>query len=166
MYFGCVFVVGKLPYMDALQQEYNALERQIKELQIKQSEVQQRIWDRYSVRRRADDARQEAAKLDWENNWEPRLKTWVETHLKPGDRLKMKGCKDGEGIREFIRIDTSYGAYRIRCLQILRTKRRMPGDVGWTIVEEEGQNTLHLIDKLTHVEIGGKWVKVKELPEL
>jgi hypothetical protein len=76
--------------------------------------------------------------------------------LKPGMRLKMKGCKDGRGLREFIRWDGS----NLVCWQILR--HRAWDSKTWR-EEKTNQVTTHMPDKVQELYIDGTAMKVRSI---
>lgn len=68
--------------------------------------------------------------------------------VKPGTRLKMKGCRDSEGIREFINWDHNNS---LVCWQLYRGERT-------------NQVTTHMPDKVQKVFVHGTAVAVRSLP--
>ena len=77
--------------------------------------------------------------------------------LKPGMRLKMTGCKDGKGIREFIKFDENDN---LVCWQIKVGRRA--GGFGYVDFEENTyQVTTHMPDKVSWVLVDGKKVAAK-----
>ena len=72
--------------------------------------------------------------------------------LIPGTRLKMRGCKDGQGLREFIRWD----GQNLVCWQIIVRRRWRyigMGNVGEYVIGYENTNTVttHMPDKVSGV---------------
>jgi hypothetical protein len=64
----------------------------------------------------------------------PKIVAWLKINLKPGMKLQMKGCRDGHGIREFIRWHNG----NLVC---------------WQVFEERAQQqvTTHMPDKVVKV---------------
>lgn len=69
--------------------------------------------------------------------------------LAPGMLIKMKGCKDGQGLREFIRWDGEY----LVCWQIKMQRQRQGGGRGNYITQQINTNvvTTHMADKVSGV---------------
>jgi hypothetical protein len=80
--------------------------------------------------------------------------------IKPGTRLKMKGCKDRLGLREFIRWDGS----NLVCWQI-RRQLIYSRDFKTQKVEEFNTNqvTTHMPDKVQEIYVDGTALKVKSI---
>jgi hypothetical protein len=85
--------------------------------------------------------------------------------LKPGMRLKMIGCKDGRGIREFIRWDDdNLVCWQLRCYRQWHRKSIDPEDGEYRDMETKtNQVTTHMPDKVSWVMIDGKQVPVRKL---
>jgi len=79
--------------------------------------------------------------------------------LKPGMMLKMKGCKDGVGIREFIRWDDNDN---LVCWQILR-RRSWNGKVAVYDQGRTNQVTTHMADKVSRVYVDGTGLEIKSI---
>ena len=82
--------------------------------------------------------------------------------LKPGMRLKMKGCKDGKGIREFIRWDDNDN---LVCWQIIRRTSYTGGNRYKPVVEQFNTNivTTHMPDKVQEIYVDGTGLKIKSI---
>jgi len=80
--------------------------------------------------------------------------------VKPGVRLKMKGCKDGLGLREFIRWDGS----SLVCWQLKR-QVTWARDYKSKKVEEINTNivTTHMPDKVQEIYVDGTAMKVRSI---
>jgi hypothetical protein len=77
----------------------------------------------------------------------PKILAWLKDHLQPGMKLKMKGCRDGHGLRQFIRWDR-YG--NLVCWQINIGRKWTRGYI--KVPEEVGtQVTTHMPDKVVKV---------------
>jgi len=74
----------------------------------------------------------------------------LQGNLEPGMILKMKGCKDGSGIREFIRWQDN----NLVCWQIKRGGVRT------------NQVTVHMADKVTQVWLKGLNLRPTRISEL
>jgi hypothetical protein len=89
---------------------------------------------------------------------------FLKTTLVPGQRLKMSGCKDGKGIREFIKWDENNN---LVCWQIAITDQWMKagfGDMGKYVRREVNTNTVttHMPDKVVWFDVKGAQVSVKK----
>ena len=81
--------------------------------------------------------------------------------LKPGMMLKMKGCKDGLGLREFIRWDENEN---LVCWQLRREKEYRPNSKSaFWVQERTNQVTTHMPDKVTRVFIDGTGLLIKSI---
>ena len=90
-----------------------------------------------------------------------RLVTGLKTFLKPGMKLKMRGCKDGTGLREFISWDTSNN---LVCWQLQRV-RRLDANyrlIGWEETKTN-QVTTHMPDKVARIFVDGTGLQVKSI---
>lgn len=110
--------------------------------------------------------KQKSKKEDFENNVLPKIKDFLLKNLIPSQSIiKVKGARDGSGIRLF------FGFYSnndiLECRQIFRNKKYFrntrTGEDDYKIHESYGQITNHMIDKVTHIEVNGKFVPLKEL---
>lgn len=86
----------------------------------------------------------------------PKLEKWVVDNLKPGVRVKMKGCRDRHGIRDVLSIKTDGWNKRvsIECRQVS--------------IDRHGNETLqgittHYCEKLLAVFMDGKKIPVRQL---
>ena len=80
--------------------------------------------------------------------------------LKPGMMLKMKGCKDGLGLREFIRWEDD----NLVCWQLSRRREWNPNTKLFTYKEERtNQVTTHMADKVSRVFINGTGLLIKSI---
>lgn len=113
----------------------------------KVSEIQQKEAENGQAKRELEQADRDA-----KTN---RLVTALKKVLKPGVTLKMKGCKDGAGIREFIRWDNSNN---LVCWQIRR--RRLPR--GWEDTKTN-QVTTHMPDKVQEIYVDGTALQIKSI---
>jgi hypothetical protein len=79
--------------------------------------------------------------------------------LKPGMRLKMKGCKDRKGIREFIRWDV---CNNLVCWQICQRMSYIGGDYRYPRREEWNSNivTTHMPNKVQEIYVDGTGIKI------
>jgi len=81
--------------------------------------------------------------------------------LKPGMTLKMRGCKDGQGIREFISWDTNDN---LVCWQIKVVRQRVAN--GYSRSEERtNQVTTHMANKVSRIFVNGTALQVKSILE-
>lgn len=81
----------------------------------------------------------------------------LKAFLKPGMKLKMKGCKDGSGIRQFIEWNKSDS---LVCWQIKLQRQRIAN--GYFRSEERtNQVTTHMPDKVTQIFVDGRPVPIK-----
>ena len=112
--------------------------------------------------------RENSARLLREAELHTMVEEWLEAcQLKPGTYVKMKGCRDGRGIRivlsvKFRKDDRSI----IECRQV-KTGRKWLGGPGNARMEEEtlGQITKHLSDKISQVKVGEVWYPIRPLVE-
>lgn len=93
-----------------------------------------------------------------------KILTALERALKPGMRLKMNGCKDGLGLREFIKWDKG----NIVCWQIRRTRKwnqtgRRENGIFTYVEEKTNQVTTHMANKVARVYIDEYPMTIKEL---
>ena len=98
-----------------------------------------------------------------------RIISRLKSFLKPGMKLKMKGCKDGKGLREFIKWDDNDN---LVCWQITlkrqynQTGRREGGVFSITETETKThQVTTHMANKVQMIQFvaGGQLVPLKKL---
>lgn len=82
----------------------------------------------------------------------------LKTTLKPGMKLKMKGCKDGSGIREFIRFDGG----NLVCWQIKVQRQRIANGY-YRSEERTNQVTTHMADKVQEIYVDGTGLKIKSI---
>jgi hypothetical protein len=106
-------------------------------------------------------------KTDLRNESLERIVFCLKPILKPGMRLKMKGCKDGKGLREFIKWDENDN---LVCWQIIVARKRIingAGVVGQVCIAEEKTNivTTHMPDKIQMIQVasGGQLVPLSKL---
>ena len=80
--------------------------------------------------------------------------------VRPGTLLKMRGCKDGQGLREFIK----WEGENLVCWQILR-RRRLSENYRVIGYEDTKTNqvTVHMPDKVREVIIDGAVVGIKSI---
>jgi hypothetical protein len=81
--------------------------------------------------------------------------------LVAGTRLKMNGCKDGAGIREFIRWHDD----TLVCWQISRRTIINRARLAETIERNTNVVTTHMPDKVARVWMGGREWTIKQLLE-
>jgi hypothetical protein len=100
------------------------------------------------------------AEQDRKNAEEQALVVKLKAFIKPVMRLKMKGCKDGAGLREFIRWDGN----NLVCWQIKRIRRGW-SSAGTSKVEEINTNfvTTHMADKVQRIFVDGTGLQVKSI---
>lgn len=101
------------------------------------------------------------AEQDQKEAEEARLVAELKKILKTGVRLKMKGCKDRCGLREFIR----WNGDNLVCWQIIRKQRYVGGDSKNVVTEEFNTNqvTTHMADKVQEIYIDGTSLKIKSI---
>ena len=73
-------------------------------------------------------------------------------NLQPGTLIKMRGCRDGKGLREFIRWDSDDS---LVCWQIIRSPHR--ADI------KSNQVTTHMPDKVSWIMLNGKEIPIGKL---
>lgn len=78
--------------------------------------------------------------------------------LKPGMKLKMRGCKDGLGLREFIKWENDH----LMCWQIIRGRRGVPGHIV-TFENKTNQVTTHMPNKVQEIYVDGTGIKIKSI---
>ena len=79
--------------------------------------------------------------------------------IKPGMILKMKGCKDGFGLRKFIQWDDKGN---LICWQLRKQVIKKPGHFS-SVTVKTNQITQHMPDKVTKMWIDGKEVSLKSI---
>ena len=95
-----------------------------------------------------------------------KLVVWVLGNLKEGTYLKMKGCRDGNGIRIFMNFtgdkllaydELDHDKPKLVCRQVLISR--------WDKKQKEslGQITEHYIDKITQIKINGVWTPIRSI---
>ena len=91
-----------------------------------------------------------------ERAWVVKLKAFI----KPGMKLKMMGCKDGLGLREFIKWEND----QLVCWQIKRVRRGWQS-AGTSVVEEINTNfvTTHMANKVSRIFVDGTGIQVKNI---
>lgn len=91
-----------------------------------------------------------------------RMRDNLKKILVPGTRLKMKGCKDGHGLREFIKWDENGN---LVCWQIVRRRRFVGRPSGGILTDNEATNvvTTHMPDKVSKVFTSNGEVTAKQL---
>ena len=115
-------------------------------------------WSRQEHSRyQQERARREEKKKDFNKNVLPKIIHYVKCLLKAGDYIKVSGTRDGKGIRKLL----SVGRYTVECRQVLI--RSIFRNKGETKQEVLGQITEHQFDKITHVKVGDKWERIKDL---
>lgn len=104
---------------------------------------------------------QRRLKLIEEENNANRLVASLKAFLKPGMKLKMRGCKDGTGIREFIKWDGN----SLVCWQIIRRRSFVAGNPRAPRVEEFNTNqvTTHMANKVQEIYVNGTGLCVKSI---
>jgi hypothetical protein len=117
---------------------------------IEERRIQEEFWKQREA---------EAAVKDKENK---KILKVLQQVVTPGTMLKMRGCKDGNGIREFIRWENDY----LVCWQILRRRvwRGKPDGTGGSFVYQDtksNQVTTHMPDKVARIFVGGKDLPIK-----
>lgn len=117
---------------------------------------QQEEWD---AERERVDAIKEA--------YSEKVETYLRGVLKPGMKLKMKGCKDGKGIREFIKWDDNDN---LVCWQIVLKRQynqtgRREGGIFSITETKTNQVTTHMADKVQMIQYvaGGQLVPLSKL---
>jgi hypothetical protein len=58
-----------------------------------------------------------AREQEREEEFQPKLMKWILDNVRPGDYLKMKGCRDGSGYREVMEID--WDKKRMTCYKLV-----------------------------------------------
>lgn len=130
------------------------------------------LWNEYQEdlaekRRQSEIRSKEEAKK--KSNLLPKIERWLDNNARVGMRFKMKGCKDGSGIRELLTVDFknrgTHDQLTLECRQVFPENRRWQGvgRVFKTIPERLGQVTQHMSDKVVNVQINGLWIPVKNL---
>jgi hypothetical protein len=155
--------LGELTYDTALElQEF--IERQTKygEGELWKAKDEQ---DKIERKKREES---DAKRKELERVFLPKLEKWLIQKATVGTRFKMKGCRDGDGIRELIsRPNADREGYRIslECRQVFPSRKQWNG-VGrplTTIKESYGQITQHMSDKVTAVLVDGQWVPIRQV---
>lgn len=93
-------------------------------------------------------------KLIFEKEILPKIKEYLVNNLKEGAIIKVKGARDGKGLRQFL----SFCDNGIECRQI-SIQKMLTG----AVIESLGQITQHMFDKVTHVKKDGKFIKIRDL---
>lgn len=138
--------------------DINLKKYEVSELNALLIEIQLEIADR-DPKRIAEEARHKAwqAEVDRKHAelvaYSNRVLATLKKILKPGDTLKMKGCKDGSGIREFIEFDKNDS---LVCWQIAIRRQWVKtgmGDKGYFDTTKTKTNcvTTHMPDKVMRV---------------
>lgn len=111
-------------------------------------EVQRERWQK--VREIEDAARIKRRKVA--DEYRPKLIAWAKENLKPGMYVKMRGCRDGHGLREVIELKTNTRGYgrmpTIVCWQLdfkfwVPFKTKLPDQTPILVCRTE-----HLMDKV------------------
>lgn len=114
---------------------------------IAQNKLAKDRWTKYQAEQDRKDAENRA------------LVVKLKKFLKPGMKLKMKGCKDGLGLREFIRWDERDN---LVCWQIQVLRQRVAN--GYSRSEERtNQVTTHMADKVQRIYVNGTGLQVKSI---
>lgn len=99
------------------------------------------------------------AEQDRKNAEERALVVKLKRFLKPGMKLKMRGCKDGLGLREFIKWDQNDN---LVCWQLQVTRQRVAN--GYSRFEERtNQVTTHMANKVSRIFVDGTGIQVKSI---
>lgn len=111
-----------------------------------------------AIRNRDNDARKERERI-----LAQMIENWVVGgECKPGTYLKMKGCRDGKGIRLVMSVKTPRGS---RCSVIECRQVNFGRGPNNSVVESLGQITEHMSDKITQVRIdnglSSKWFSIR-----
>jgi hypothetical protein len=82
-------------------------------------------------------------------------------HLTAGMVVKMKGCRNGRGLRQVLSIKNGM----VECRQIII--RRFPAPHGYysRVEESLGQITTHLSNKIQSVKVDGGFIPIREIVE-
>lgn len=112
---------------------------------IAERKIQEEFWRK----------REEEGKVKEEHN--AKVYRVLQKLLKPGTKLKMRGCKDGSGIREFIKWDENDN---LVCWQIVRRRVFTKGAVSFT-EEKTNQVTTHMPDKVSRIFQDNKDIPIK-----
>ena len=98
-------------------------------------------------------AKQERRKQQ-EQAWEPLMVNWCKDNLSVGDIVKMRGCRDGHGLREILELDynAKYGAIHCNQLRVNRWRR----GASYVDLKDDGRPytigvTDHMWNKVTHI---------------
>jgi hypothetical protein len=89
-----------------------------------------------------------------------KVEKWAEANLKPGMRVKMAGCRDGNGIRDVLRI---FPGGTVECRQVLLRRSWNRDAKAFDVSESLGGITTHSPSKIRGVLWRGKWVKIGDL---
>lgn len=99
------------------------------------------------------------AEVDRESAEERALIVKLKKFIKPGMKLKMRGCKDGTGIREFISWDTNDN---LVCWQISLQRQRIANGY-YRSEERTNQVTTHMANKVQQIFVDGTGLCVKSI---
>lgn len=95
------------------------------------------------------DARQRSREMD------EKVSNWVPLNVKPGDRIKVRGARDGHGIRIVLGVKPDH----LECRQVNPEYKAFNG----VVPESMGCFTTHGFDKVVKVLVGKSWVSVRKL---
>jgi hypothetical protein len=145
---------------------------ELQELAARVEKRQVELYAEYSCKKQREYKenfeKREAKKEEFKKNELPKIKDWLKNNLIPNETIiKVKGARDGKGIRLFMGFSGKGDWQKLECRQIIQQrfpKRNKTGDQYWWETKESlGQITEHLTDKVTHVKIGADFVKITEL---
>jgi len=90
-----------------------------------------------------------------------RIVRYLKAVVKPGMRLKMKGCKDGKGLREFIKWGENDN---LVCWQIFVSRRWSPSSNKFSHSETNTNAvTTHMADKVQMVQLHDQLIPISKL---
>ncbi len=96
-------------------------------------------------------------KKEFEKTTLPKIEKYIIENLKEGDIIKVKGARDGKGIRQFLKLVNN----KLECRQILTHRSVGYKTEGYGV--KLGQITEHQIDKVTHIKINNEFVRITDL---
>lgn len=152
---------------------YNLSYEQLDELKELIKSRQNKLYPEYANRIQKDyqelRLRREKKQKEFRENLLPKIKEYLIKNLVPGQSIiKVKGARDGKGIRLFLLFKHEKSSQPqdmyLECRQISQFNSWNKFSESFSVLHEKlGQITEHMIDKVTHIKIDGKFVPIKEL---
>lgn len=150
--------------LDIRNLSYEELEKLEEVITLRKASLYESYRDNLNNLSQIERQKREKYIQEFQNNILPKIKTYLIHNLVPNKSIiKVKGARDGKGIRLFLGFIGKNEYFQLECRQIKRYKRFWPQSESGKITEELGQITQHMVDKVTHIEINGEFVSIKKL---